>query len=265
MSRDTAPLSWGWGKRGRRTMCGFNVASDCLGGLVLLIGIPVLVVVHLAAIVMSPLFTASHDGTTLLLQALVEMFLCMSTVVLLFLLLVTDPGFVEVPTALSCRCTHCGTEIDDFDHHCGAVGACIGRGNMCYFILFLLCAALLCIVGVVQNVAFIMAAIGAHIRGTGTSWSSIASLIRIVLTEERFPRMLCWLALSVAAVMGGTVCIFLCLRYTYLAYKGRSSVLRRRRFDISGSLANVFATTFHPAFSHNFMVPRYHAVASMSD
>ncbi|CAG9582312.1 conserved hypothetical protein [Leishmania major strain Friedlin] len=266
MNADTAPLSWEWGgKRGRRTICGFNVAGDCLGGLVLLIGIPALVVAHLAAVVLTPLFTASHDGNTLLLEVLLELFLCMGAVALLFLLLVADPGFVEVPTPLSCRCSHCGTEVDDFDHHCGAVGACIGKGNMCYFILFLLFAALLCVLGAVQNVAFVAATVRAHIRDAGTSWTSIAALIRNIFTTLCWPRILCLLALSVAAVNGGVVCTFLCLRYTYLAYKGLSSVRRRRQFDVSGSLSKVFASTFRPAFSHNFILPRYHALADVSD
>lgn len=266
MNADTAPLSWEWGsKRGRRTICGFNVASDYLGGLVLLIGIPALVVAHLAVVVLSPLFTASHDGNTLLLEVFLELFLCISAVALLFLLLVADPGFVEVPTALSCRCSHCGTDVDDFDHHCGAVGACIGKGNMCYFILFLLFAALLCVLGAVQNAAFVAATVRAHIRDTDLSRTSIAALIKTVFTELRLPRILCLLMLSLAAVNGGGVCTFLSLRYTYLAYKGLSSVRRRRRFDVSGSLSNVFANTFRPAFSHNFMRPQYHALADMLD
>ncbi|KAG5491860.1 hypothetical protein JIQ42_01769 [Leishmania sp. Namibia] len=252
---DTAPLRGGWGERRRRIICGFNVASDCVGGLALLIGIPALVGVHLAAVVLAPSSAASHDDSSPLLEVLVELLLCLGSVIFLFLLLVTNPGFVEMPTDLSCRCRRCGIEVEDFDHHCGAVGACIGKDNMCYFILFLLFTAMLCVLGAVQNVAFVAAAMRARSDYTGPSWAFRKACIDTVLTALRSPRALCLLVLSAVAVIGGAVCTFLCLRYTFLAYQGRSSRRRRRQVGAPGSLSAVFSKALHPTFSHNFHFP----------
>ncbi|XQJ30759.1 DHHC palmitoyltransferase, putative [Leishmania guyanensis] len=265
MESDSAPLSWAWDRRRRRNIFGFNVSSDCLGGLALLIGIPVLVAVHLATVVLTPHFTASQECKTLRLKVFVELLLCLSAEVLLFLLLVTDPGFVDAPTDLSCCCRHCGMEVEDFDHHCSAVGACIGKGNMCYFILFLLFAALLCVLAAVQNAVFAYGAVRAYRRDTAPSWTSRAALIDAGFTALRSPRTLCFLVLSVVAVDAGVVCTFLCLRYTYLAYWGLSSVRRRGLVGIPGSLSEVFAHTLRPAFSHNFTFPRDYALADLSE
>ncbi|KAG5468479.1 hypothetical protein LSCM1_02459 [Leishmania martiniquensis] len=226
---------------------------------------PALVGVHLAAIVLTPTFAASRDGSALLLEVLVELLLCLSAVVLLFLLLVTNPGFVEVPTALSCRCRRCGVEVDDFDHHCGAVGACIGKGNMCYFILFLLSSALLCAFGAAQNAAFVAAAVRARSHDLESSQTSREALTDIALAALRSPRALCLLVLSALSVIGGAVTTFLCLRYTYLAHRGRSSLRRRRQFSTSSSLFEVFSQTLHPTFSHNFKFSRHYALEQVSD
>ncbi|KAG5468897.1 hypothetical protein CUR178_01733 [Leishmania enriettii] len=251
----TEPL-WGqWGERRRRIICGFNVASDCVGGLALLIGIPAHVGVHLAAVVLAPSSAASHDSSTLLLEVFVELFLCLGSVIFLFLLLVTNPGFVEMPTDLSCRCRRCGIDVEDFDHHCGAVGACVGKDNMCYFILFLFFTAMLCVLEAVQNVVFVAAAMRARSDYTVPSWAFGKDCIDAVFTALRSPRVLCLLVLSAVAVIGGAVCTFLCLRYTYLAYQGRSSRRRRRQAGVPGSLSAVFLKALHPTFSHNFHFP----------
>ncbi|KAK7197115.1 DHHC palmitoyltransferase [Novymonas esmeraldas] len=249
----------------RRRICGFSVARDCFGGLALLLAIPAAAAVHLAVVVLTPCFAASQSSGALLAEVAAELLLCGAAVVALFLLLVADPGFVGEPTDLSCRCSRCGVDVDDFDHHCGVVGACIGKRNMCYFILFLLAVTLLCVLVTVQNVSVAVLAVHAHIGDSGPFWTSRAAFLSAVLDTTRLPTLICFAVLSAAAIAGGVLCAMLCLRYTYLAYCGRSSVLRRRRTDCSSTLGAVFAHTMHPSFSHNYQHLRHYSSVSISD
>ncbi|KAG5494164.1 hypothetical protein JKF63_01999 [Porcisia hertigi] len=256
MNADTSPLNWQWSDGFRRTICGFNVARDCLGGLALLLCIPPAVVVHLSGVILTPTFTSTHSGTALFLEVLAELFLCIGAVVFLFLLLVADPGFTEAPTDLSCRCKKCGVEVEGFDHHCGAVGACVGKSNMCYFILFLMFAALLCALVGLQNIIFVATAIRAYRHEAGSSWTSLAALKKAALAVLSSSRTLVLIVLSGAAVTGGVYCTFLWLRYIYLAHMGLDSVRGRRRLGTRGSLSAVFSYTLHPKLSHNNFIFR---------
>lgn len=249
----------------RRTCCGFNVAQNCVGGPALLIGIPLMVMVHMRMIVLTPLFTQSCSDTQLLLEVLLEFLWCLLAELCLFLLLVTDPGFTQETTELSCRCASCRMEVEDFDHHCGVLGACIGCGNMCYFILFLFFASLLCLTGGAMNAVYAASVMetftSGQEKGAWRSYKAVASAARTFLGS--LPN-LCLLLLSSAAMCGGGVCLFLCLRYTYLAYHGRSSVRRRRRETLRGSLSVVFANVFRPKFAHNYRPTTLYASEEMS-
>lgn len=250
----------------RQSCCGFNVAKNCVGGPALLIGIPLLVIVHMKTVVLTPFFVERRANSHVLMEVLLEWLFCTLGECCLFLLLVTDPGFIEEPTELSCRCPDCKMEVEDFDHHCDAVGVCIGKGNMCYFILFLFFASLLCLIGGMENATYIMLSL-ASIQSENSSSSMVEwETWRTSLTAwASSTRHVCLLLLSVAAIYGGAVCIFLCLRYVYLACVGRSSVRRRRRKTQRGSLSLVFANVFRPQFSHNYRFTTVSAAEEMSD
>lgn len=250
----------------RATCCGFNVARNCIGGPVLFIGIPLLVIVHMKTVVLTPFFVEHRADSRLLVEVLLEWLFCVLTECSLFLLLVVDPGFTEEPTELSCRCGNCKWEVEDFDHHCDVLGVCIGKGNMCYFILFLLFASLLCLLGGTENAVYIVLSISAHhFAGTVKPADYYEKRKKALVTWLSSTPHACLLLLCVAALYGGAVCIFLCLRYTYLAYEGRSSVRRRRRESLRGSLSLVFAHVLRPKFSHNYAFPVAFAVEEMSE
>lgn len=223
-----------------------------------------MVAVHMKSVILTPLLAQRHSDGQLLMEVLLECVICLLAESSLLLLLVTDPGFIEEPTDLSCRCANCQVEVEDFDHHCGVLGACIGKGNMCYFILFLLFASLLCFIGGAVNAAYIVQLIAEAPCQQGVcSWMSLKVMRSVVRSLFGSFRHLCLLLLTVAAVYGGAVCIFLCLRYTYLAYSGRSSVRRRRRETLRGSLSLVFANVFRPKFAHNYRFATLYASEEM--
>jgi hypothetical protein len=237
----------------RATCCGFNVAKNCIGGPALFIGIPLLVVAHMRTVVLSSAFVEHRADACLIVEVLLEWLCCIACEVSLFLLLVADPGFIAEPTQLSCRCALCKVEVEDFDHHCDVLGVCIGKGNMCYFILFLFFTSLLCLVGGAENIGYIVLSISLYrIKDVNSSRSSFAAWKTLIVEWIGSMQHVCLVLLSVAAVYGGAACIFLCLRYTYLSYQGRNSVQRRRQETLRGSLAVVFADVFHPKFSHNY-------------
>ncbi|KPA82569.1 hypothetical protein ABB37_03601 [Leptomonas pyrrhocoris] len=249
----------------RRSCCGFNVARNCFGGVALLVGVPLLVIVHMKTVVLTAFFVERRADSRLVAEILLEWLFCILVEACLFLLLVADPGFIGEPTELSCRCANCKMEVEDFDHHCGVLGACIGRGNMCYFILFLLFASLLCLLGGLENVVYIVLFAAAHKkRNANSSWTSFSAWRTALTDGADVIHVACLVLLSFVAVYGGAVCIFLCLRYTYLGYRGQSSVRRRRRESLRGSLALVFANVLNPQFSHKYTHPPIYAAEEMA-
>ncbi|KPI88261.1 hypothetical protein ABL78_2685 [Leptomonas seymouri] len=215
-------------------------------------------------VVLTAFFVGHRSGTLLLAEVLLEWLFCIMAELCLFLLLVADPGFTAEPTDLSCRCTTCRVEVEDFDHHCGVLGVCVGKGNMCYFILFLLFASLLCLLGGFENALYI-----ASLVATCESTCAVSSRVSlegcaaaIRDTVGYFPLM-CHALLSIVAVYGGSVCVFLCLRYIHLCNQGKSSVRRRRRESLRGSLSLVFANVFRPHFSHHYQFVTAYAAREM--
>lgn len=78
----------------------------------------------------------------------------------LFLVVFMDPGFVSpsepLEYPLSHRCPLCNEIVKEYDHHCSALGACIGKNNMPYFITFMLSIFLLSACGLTVSVAYVI-------------------------------------------------------------------------------------------------------------
>jgi hypothetical protein len=110
-------------------------------------------------------------------------------------------------------CPICGFRVRGFDHHCGIIGACIGRGTMPLFILFLASTAALLACGM---------------------WASIPTMGLLLLHGHLllFPPLITvgiTCVFNIFAFYLGAYTAFLACFYTSLGFRGDFSLGRRRR------------------------------------
>ncbi|KAG8349125.1 hypothetical protein TRVL_00077 [Trypanosoma vivax] len=130
---------------GRVLLCGrFNVARGYHSGVAILVAIPVLCIVCVYFFASSSeiykCFAESHVRLCAYMVAALT-FLTELTMMGVFL---CDPGFTNDADAVDTHlCPLCRLCVRGYDHHCDILGSCIGRRNMCFFILFLTSLCLL--------------------------------------------------------------------------------------------------------------------------
>ena len=116
-------------------------------------------------------------------------------------------------------CPVCQVHVEMFDHHCGIIGACIGRFNMSTFILFLSFACMLCLSG------FFPIVLDLFEKGRKIEFGNPEHAKRTLNLDHIVP-MIC-LACSVS---GGTYTLWLALHYTLMCYQGCHSLHLRRQY-----------------------------------
>lgn len=236
----------------RKRFFGLDVARDYYIGAALFVLIPLLVLQFFSTVFFS------EPAYRLLAYAYVPhafFFCCVLVIaveILLFLVMSVDPGFVREgegsPLAHTCRI--CRLSVEEFDHHCGFLGACVGRNTMQYFLALLLAVLLMCVTGLVFTLTFLLAAI----REVG--------LLDVLLDRPLgMPRLLWnrWL-FSISKMSACFLLpilffgfIFSCVLgiwYINLCASGRYSYQRRRSGNpYNGRFFDVFHSFFSPHFS----------------
>lgn len=114
-------------------------------------------------------------------------------------------------------CPVCQVYVEMFDHHCGIIGACIGRFNMGTFILFLTFACLLCVFGTPP--AFYTLYL--KLRGFNLAKSSYFFLDPSVIFN---------MLVICSGCIGGSYTFYLGFHYTITAWQGKNSLYLRRRW-----------------------------------
>lgn len=229
--------------RGRKNIWLFNVAGDYYGGLILFFVITIGIILHVKVVLFSEAHLAENSTINVFLDTFVVLFLAGATNGLLFLVMVSDPGLLSLPNDLSCRCRFCDIEVDDFDHHCGILGACIGRGNLCYFVLFLFFVTLLCFIAGMQIICFVLSRVSYLSVKRFLVYSMLKENIRALLGQTE----VVWLFLSgLGTVYGGLFSFCMLLVYTHLCYTGAFSHQRRWKQYRHGTFRSVFENVMHP-------------------
>lgn len=239
----------------RKTFCGHSVARDYYTGWVLLFFIPSVVLIAVRWLLFSEELVGALSYSAHLRSFCVVFFLTVAAELLLFLIMVADPGILpyEVSTAVSHLCPVCGVVVDDYDHHCGFLGACIGKGTMKYFVAFSICATLLCATGFYLALCFV--AVGAQqtrVRQTlSTHWQSVFPLLvhEWLFCFRRFLSV----AVAVLCFYAGTFSGAIAAIHLYACFSGTFSLVRRRNRELQGSIRDVFAGFFHPVFARDAM------------
>lgn len=231
---------------GQRTViCGWNVAVDFYMG----------IMIFFVLLIPTCLFTTTvplHDsmvalyGTTFgwvylftLLTLSAVSFCC------LFITLLCDPGFVfpvswastapqgarasadviaEIianefdPDMCVEHCRVCHLYVDRFDHHCGILGACIGRRNLWSFVSFCSSVALLSLLAIPGSITFV------YLNFKFPESVNYHQFLRM------FPfDILCAASGGFASLYGGLYCFILAVHYVWLIWINEHSATQRRQ------------------------------------
>lgn len=187
------------------------------------------------------------------------------TLTLLVVTIKANPGFIFSATdsQTSYRCPLCNILVEEFDHHCGLMGVCIGKGNMKYFVLFLISAFLVSFVGAFVGVYYLyrlgvgLNAAAEWTCGTSSSGTAARPCVlldyckayghvvwcHVVCDMERFAGVL-----SAIGVLYTTfVCLGLSAIYVQKIVSGTYSLQRRRR-EMRNAWRHIFRNFFDPDF-----------------
>jgi hypothetical protein len=115
-------------------------------------------------------------------------------------------------------CPVCKVNVEEFDHHCGLIGACIGKGTYPIFLVFLAVASVELWIGF-----FFSATVVVHMAMSGkiTAIASTANFFDVI--EMALPQVV-----TVFAAYGSLAVTALFLNYLRFAMKNEHSLGRRR-------------------------------------
>jgi hypothetical protein len=125
-------------------------------------------------------------------------------------------------------CPVCHVRVRGFDHHCGVVGACIGRGTMPLFVVFLWTACCLLTSIIAGIPVLVLLAVSGHV-----TLSPMGTVILVAL-------------FNVGAVWLGGYASLLAGFYTGLGLAGDFTLGRRRRLQLDESDARTRPSALHP-------------------
>ena len=169
-----------------------------------------------------------------------------SSVLFLVITVVCDPGFV-FPAGWSARrsdnvqsmerefdpaldvhyCRVCQLFVERYDHHCGIVGACVGRRNMWSFVMFCSSVAVMCALSVPASICFL----GMNmILPTSFAAVTIHGVLQLFSTDI----VKVFIALF-GAFYGGGYCAMLAVVYWRYVLSDTHSLAKRRRLRLNGS------------------------------
>jgi hypothetical protein len=82
------------------------------------------------------------------------------------------------------HCRFCDTCVEEYDHHCGVLGACVGRRTFRFFALFMHCATALCAIVLVRSIMVAASTdLDAAMRRDALSrWRAVATIGCIVVS-----------------------------------------------------------------------------------
>lgn len=234
-------------------------------GHVLFIGIFLLGAFCLRFVFLSSEMHLTEHRTAVVCGAVIFTILLLLTLLLLVVVMKTNPGYIfsNVATGTAHRCPKCDVVVEEFDHHCGLVGVCIGKGNMKYFVTFLFSGFLTSFVGALGGLEYFYC-LGLWLSSSAhwnCSWTSTEKGIRTcnLLDYGRVYSTLIWnkvvwdfkRMVGVLAALGIIYTTLFCLGMTFIyVYKivsGTYSV-QRRRHKMRSFWRHVFRDFFHPKF-----------------
>lgn len=241
--------------RRSKTFCGQNVAHDFYGGVILLVVILLIAVVYIFGVFWSAdcLDYFDSDNLNFLFANFCFLLLCSETC--LFLIVFADPGLTP-PDAISNRdhfCPVCRVHVREYDHHCGVLGACIGKGNLRYFISFFFFTVLLTFeVFAVTSIILVQLLRQAEVNKliAGKEYRQLTTVLKNIFLT-RVQRVLLIPIVFIAA-HSNIVTLFFFSFYTVKTCRGNFSVERRRSDKITGcaALRYVFAGLFRPQLTN---------------
>jgi hypothetical protein len=228
---------------GNRTLlCGgrLNVAVDWWMGLFIGGVVVVPSACFLSTVPFHPSMVALYGPVFAFLYAATLLTLSASCVVLLSMTVLCDPGFV-FPSRWSARrpdnvplmekefdpseevhfCPVCLLFLARYDHHCGIVGACIGRRNYWSFVLFCTAVAVMCGLSLPASIAFL----AMHLE-IPTASASVAFLWRLF----SFDVAKTLVAVGGAFYGGGYCCLLSCQYWCHILSNTHSHARRRQAF-----------------------------------
>lgn len=136
-------------------------------------------------------------------------------------------------------CRHCEVLVEGFDHHCGVLGACVGRKNMWAFLMFLAFVSLHAFVTFALNLALLWQIV--RMPAALTAHSFFAALNFEVVASG-----LC----CAACVYGGLFAFAMGLNHSYNVYQGLDSYCRKHRLVEGLSLPRTKLLRFSKVFQH---------------
>ena len=227
--------------RGRRqTLFGYDVAIDWWMSIFILGVVVVPSSCFLSTVPFHPSLLQYYGFAIAVLYAGTLLFLALTSVVFLFMTVLCDPGFVFPAVGWASRrqetipsmelefepelevhyCRVCQLFVERYDHHCGIIGACVGKRNMWCFILFCSSVAVMCALSVPASLVFL----GINMILP----TSVPTSLHVVLDLFPFPVIKTFVALF-GAFYGGGYCAMLAVVYWRYVMSDTHSLVKRRR------------------------------------
>lgn len=209
----------------------YHRSSWCRSGYFLLAAIVLTIILTFRFILFSIEMVAIASYPSLIAMGAAVLVLAAISFPLLVKTMTIDPGFVfSGPIDRYCyMCPVCKVTVREFDHHCGFLGTCVGKGNMLLFVKFLCFVTCLSFSGVAIFARFLYG-VGRHIEivdayRTKTALGLASFLFRNVLLI--FHRSLGVIGL-ILTLDAGFICLLLSVIYVYKLRAGKYSVQHRR-------------------------------------
>lgn len=243
----------------RKTFGPFNVAEDYPIGLGVAVLILVAAFVGVEGVLLTESYVETHDADGVVQSVSVVLALAVLSEVMLFLVVFSDPGILPPGTvsSMSHLCPVCFLEIEEFDHHCGFLGACIGKGNFRYFVTFALLVTSLCLTGFVLALdVCVLAAHQENLRGRVAEnvWKAPIVVFQVYTKDSvSFFAGLIVILCFYASLFGLTISAV----YTYYLLTCRHAIHRRRRHCVGGGCRDVFSGFFRPKLTNPAQVAMY--------
>jgi hypothetical protein len=218
---------------------GLNVAADWWVGLVIFMVVVVPSACFLSTVPLDAALTAFYGEWFARLYAVLVLVMSLASIALLGTTVLCDPGFVFPPRWAARRpdlvapmgkefdaaqevhfCPVCMLFVAGYDHHCGILGACIGRRNMWSFVLFNTAVAILSALSLPGSVAFLAAHLTLPTTVSNVSLVHVLQLFSLGVAKA--------LVAVGGAVHGGGYCTLLSVVYWRHILRGTDSHARRR-------------------------------------